>query len=60
MKIVNSDKWAPRDKLNLPMSIRVYYYDNTGLVNIDRFYYRLVSVFYYNILNENGYFDEDD
>jgi hypothetical protein len=60
MKIDDSDKWAPRNKLNIPRPIRTYYYDNTGLVTIDRFYYRLVSVFYYNTLDEDDYFDEDN
>jgi hypothetical protein len=46
MKIADSSKWAPRNKLNLPMPF-------------DEFYYRLVSVLY-NILNEDGYFDEDN
>jgi len=47
MKIDDSDKWAPRNKLNIPRPIRTYYYDNTGLVTIDRFYYRLVIYTYY-------------
>lgn len=51
MKIVNSNKWAPRHKLNLPMPIRIYYCDDAGipiyLPNIDEFYYRLVSVLYF-------------
>ena len=69
MKIVDSNKWAPRHKLNLPMPvriyIRIYYCDDAGLsiylpkLNIDEFYYRLVSVLY-NVLDEDGYFDEDD
>jgi hypothetical protein len=69
MKIADSSKWAPRNKLNLPMPVgiylRIYYSDGAGLpiylpeLNIDEFYYRLVSVLY-NILNEDGYFDEDN
>jgi hypothetical protein len=65
MKIVDSNKWAPRHKLNLPMPVRIYYCDDAGLpihlpkLNIDEFYYRLVSVLY-NVLDEDGYFDEDD
>ena len=31
MKIVDNNKWAPRNKLNLPTPIRIYYYDSTGL-----------------------------
>lgn len=47
MKIVDNTKWAPRNKLNMPMPIRIYYYDNMDLeiyipLNIDQFYYSLV------------------
>jgi hypothetical protein len=69
MKIVDSNNWAPRNKLNLPMPVRIYlriyYFDGAGLpiylpeLNIDEFYYRLGNVLY-NILNEDGYFDEDN
>ena len=52
MKIVNSDKWAPRDKLNLPMPIRVYW-------GLTMFYYILASVIYH-LLNKDSYFNEDD
>jgi hypothetical protein len=35
MKIVDSSKWAPRNKLNLPMPVgiylRIYYSDGAGL-----------------------------
>lgn len=56
MKIVDSNKWAPRHKLNLPMPVRIYYYEGVSLVNIDQFYYRLVC---YITLDEGDYFDED-
>ncbi|UWV19805.1 hypothetical protein MaMV-DH010176 [Cyanophage MaMV-DH01] len=64
MKIVDSSKWAPRNKFNIPLPIR-YYYDSTGLesyipeLNIDWFYYRLVA-FIYDVLYEDDYFDEDN
>jgi hypothetical protein len=52
MKMINSNNWAPRNKLNIPRPIRTYYYDNADLeiyipeLNIDRFYYELVSALY--------------
>ena len=62
MKIVDNNKWAPRNKFNIPLPIRYYYYDSTGLesyipeLNIDWFYYRLIC---YITLDEGDYFDED-
>ena len=62
MKIIDSNKWAPRHKLNLPMPVRIYYYEGVSLeiyipeLNIDQFYYRLVC---YITLDEGDYFDED-
>jgi hypothetical protein len=69
MKIVDSNNWAPRHKLNLPMPVkiylRIYYCDGAGLpiylpkLNIDEFYYGLVSVFYYNTLDEDNFYEDD-
>ncbi|AGR48707.1 hypothetical protein AVV41_gp142 [Microcystis phage MaMV-DC] len=69
MKIVDSSKWAPRNKFNIPLPMR-YYYDSTGLesyipeLNIDWFYYKLVSALYIlyknNVLDKDGYFYEDN
>ena len=62
MKIVYSNKWAPRNKFNIPLPIRIYYYEGVSLeiyipeLNIDQFYYRLVC---YITLDEGDYFDED-
>ena len=70
MKIVDNNKWAPRNKFNIPLPIRIYYYEGVSLeiyipeLNIDQFYYRLVSALYIlykdNALDENNYFDEDN
>jgi hypothetical protein len=69
MQIINCNDWTPRHKLNLPMPVRIYlriyYCDGAGVpiylpeLNIDQFYYRLVSVLY-NILDEDSYFNEED
>lgn len=70
MKIVDSNKWAPRHKLNLPMPVRIYYYEGVSLeiyipeldelhVPIDLFYYRLAYLLY-DFLGEGDYFYEDD
>ena len=62
MKIVDNNKWAPRNKFNIPLPIRIYYYEGVSLeiyipeLNIDQFYYRLVC---YITLDEGDYFDED-
>jgi hypothetical protein len=63
MKIINCNNWAPRNQLDIPIPItdppvRVYNYG--WLVNIDLFYYILERVVSYNILDEDGYFNEDD
>lgn len=70
MKIVDNSKWAPRNKFNIPLPIRIYYYDSMGLesyipeLNIDWFYYRLVSALYIlykdNVLDKGSYFNEDN
>jgi hypothetical protein len=67
MKIVDSNNWAPRYKLNLPMpaDLQVYFAYSREVAS---FYYRLGHIvdkyiFYediYNILYEDGYFDEDN
>jgi hypothetical protein len=63
MKIINCNNWAPRNQLDILIPItdppvRVYNYG--WLVNIDLFYYILERVASYNILDEDGYFNEDD
>jgi hypothetical protein len=52
MKIVDSNNWVPRHKLNLSMPIRVYW-------GLTMFYYILASVIYH-LLNKDSYFNEDD
>ena len=52
MKIVDSNNWVPRHKLNISMPIRVYW-------GLTMFYYRLAGAVVLP-LNEDDYFNEDD
>jgi hypothetical protein len=69
MKMIDSNKWAPRHKLNLPMGVPIPItnppVDHHGLffklyfAYSRGFYYRLSAVIY-NTLHEDNYFDEDN
>jgi hypothetical protein len=54
MKMINCNNWAPRNKLNISILIRVY----------SQFYHRLISALHIlykdNALNEDDYFYEDN
>jgi hypothetical protein len=68
MKMISCNNWAPRNRKYHLWSYR-YYYENMGIevyipelnklhVPINVFYHRLGDVLY-NILDEDGYFNED-
>jgi len=69
MKMISCNNWAPRNR-RYHLWAYCYYYENMGIkvyipelnklhVPINVFYHRLGNVLY-NILNEDGYFNEDD